>query len=556
MALPFVTLQAIELFMLPVGFFSFRVWEAALADPYRYPGGFYPNLHVRKEKEYGYYKLGDAKMNQSKRVEWLTDSYGWRNRPEIEKKEKYDIVVVGDSNFAGCALDQKDTISEVLMSRSGKVGYSYSIGVDPVSLFFSDPKMAQKAPSLLVVETRVSNWSANHIALSNFRQTGEGSLELVDRTREFSTNYYASTRNHFLEKLASRLQKQAMFHSIKAGLSVDFPVSDRSKNRVFIATGRSKGATEESRWRPIAWKVKNGYFKILPQELQPSLMIRSSGADSRWRTGRFATAHPDGKITIRFEAKNSTTASGRRIGIFEDGVYRPVSELIVGRNWRTFEIPVIVTPGKAVEIQIDQPDDWQWMLIRDFQIIGGKGAPVVREVLEGKSATTAPSSPKAENISPAEGDTPLNIFPKPPNLTPLDGSGHSLSLAESQYYFYHAAKTLQRKALERGMDFILFVMPDNNISRLAPAIRRLRAEGVKVLAYEPQGEWKSGVDLNWYMQKADPHWSEGAVRLTADEILRMWKRREVANSPFSEELKAAYANGFPETVAKGPQAQR
>ena len=36
-----------------------------------------------------------------------------------------------------------------------------------------------------------------------------------------------------------------------------------------------------------------------------------------------------------------------------------------------------------------------------------------------------------------------------------------------------------------------------------------------------------GLDPAWYWQKADSHWTEAAVRLTADEILRMWKLKEV-----------------------------
>lgn len=555
LSLFFMLLQAIELFVLPIDFFSFRVWEAAVADPYRYPGGFYPNLHIKKDKEYGYYKLGDAQMNQSKQVEWFTDSYGWRNRPEIEKQGKYDIVLVGDSNFAGCALDQKDTIPEVLAYRSGKTCYSYSMGVDPVSLFFSDPRMVKKSPDLLVVQTRVSNWSVNDVALANFCHTAEGSLEIVDRASEFPTDYYSSERNHFLEKLASRLNKQAMFYSAKATLSVDFVIPDRGKNRVYIAKLRPIAAAGGAGWRLGDWKAENAIFKPLPQEPQPALMIRAAGADSHWRAERFTSAHPDGKITIRFDAKNSLTASQRRFGIFEEGIYRSICEFIVGRSWRTFEFSTTVAPGSAIEIKINQPDDWQWLSIRDVQIIGGGPMPVAREALKVKGSTV-PASLKAENMSPVKGPAPPNISIKPANLLLLDDSTHPLTVAESRYYFYHAAKALQRKARERGMDFILFVMPDNDISRLIPAIRLLRSEGVKVLAYEPEGEWLAGVDLNWYMQKADPHWSEKAVRLTADEILRMWKTQEVANSQFSEELKAAYADGFPENLPTGSRGQR
>jgi len=36
--LPFLVLQLLELFVFPIQFFTFRVWEEALSTPYRYPG--------------------------------------------------------------------------------------------------------------------------------------------------------------------------------------------------------------------------------------------------------------------------------------------------------------------------------------------------------------------------------------------------------------------------------------------------------------------------------------------------------------------------------------
>ncbi|MDB5813313.1 MAG: hypothetical protein JWN23_430 [Rhodocyclales bacterium] len=182
--------------------------------------------------------------------------------------------------------------------------------------------------------------------------------------------------------------------------------------------------------------------------------------------------------------------------------------------------------------------------------------------LAGRTSTMAEPQvfavkPLSETQSqPLEGASPVgptlvvspNPFPRPPNLTPLDGSGKELTPLESQYYFYHAAKTMQRKASERGMDFIMYVMPDYNIARLMPAITQLRAEGIKVLAYEPKGDWTSGVDTDWYWQKADSHWSEAAARLTADEILRMWKTHRTENRPFSQVLMQDYAKGLPAEV--------
>jgi hypothetical protein len=166
------------------------------------------------------------------------------------------------------------------------------------------------------------------------------------------------------------------------------------------------------------------------------------------------------------------------------------------------------------------------------------------------SDAVAPVSPGIVQSAVSDVGSSGNAFPRPPNLTPLDGSGRALTAAESQYYFYHATKAMQRKARERGMDFIMYVMPDPNISRLLPAISQLRAEGIKVLAYEPQGAWPSGVDWNWYWQWADSHWREAAVRLTADEMLRMWETQTVSNRPFSTELMNEYAHGFPKNATR------
>ena len=169
--------------------------------------------------------------------------------------------------------------------------------------------------------------------------------------------------------------------------------------------------------------------------------------------------------------------------------------------------------------------------------------------LLGAASRVAPAPAPAQAASTTAAEPAPSGFPKPPKLTPLDGPGRSLSVVESQYYFYQATKAMQRRARERGMDFIMYVMPDHNIPRLLPAIRQLRAEGVKVLAYEPQSSWASGVDQDWYWHQADSHWTEAAVRLTADEILGMWKNQAVVNRPFSREVMTEYDGGFPEPPA-------
>ena len=87
-------------------------------------------------------------------------------------------------------------------------------------------------------------------------------------------------------------------------------------------------------------------------------------------------------------------------------------------------------------------------------------------------------------------------------------------------------------------------MPDSLSHHLLPAVSQLRKEGIKVIAYVPQGDSDSGVVHKWYWNKADSHWTEAAVRLTADEILRLWTTKEVANRPFSKKIMAEYSGGF------------
>ena len=79
LAAPFVALIAIELFVLPVDFFTFRVWEAVTIQYVRPAEGiFYPRMHVVKDEHAD--RLGFRDPNPRK-VEWFTDQYGFRNRP-------------------------------------------------------------------------------------------------------------------------------------------------------------------------------------------------------------------------------------------------------------------------------------------------------------------------------------------------------------------------------------------------------------------------------------------------------------------------------------------
>ena len=65
------------------------------------------------------------------------------------------------------------------------------------------------------------------------------------------------------------------------------------------------------------------------------------------------------------------------------------------------------------------------------------------------------------------------------------------------------------------MDFIMYVMPDYSISRLMPAIRQLRAEGVKVLAAQLDGA--DAKTLRDTMDQLKNKLKSGAIVLAASE---------------------------------------
>lgn len=374
--LPFALLIALELFVLPLDTFTFRIWEAALASPYRYPGPFHPNLEVTKSSEFGdFYRLGDPTRVGSKPVKWYTDNFGWRNRPEVESKAKYDIVVLGDSNVVGTFLDQRDTIAEALSRRGNLTAYSYSIAHDHISLFFSDPRMVGKSPELIVVESKVVNWIANDSYLSNFRERPDGTLDVVDRSAEFK-GFYDPARNRWMERLESQWSKRAMFRWLKAVLAADFQISDRGDAvRIAPVANKGHGHVLES-WRPRHWVVSGGEQRV-PSSMETNVLhLRSSSPNAYMHTEAFRARQPDGAIRVRFEARNSLGPSRNRFYVFEDGSYRMIGELAVTKHWQTYEIPVTTNRGSVLELQIDLPDEWQWFSIRDFQVLQAKDAVI------------------------------------------------------------------------------------------------------------------------------------------------------------------------------------
>jgi len=170
LAAPFAALVAIELFVLPVDFFTFRVWEALTIQYVRPADGiFYPKMHVVKNEHAD--KLGFRDPNP-RTVEWFTDEHGFRNRPRAIAPERYDIVVVGDSNIVGSSHDQKDTIAEVLERKCRCPVYSY--GGASKRQFFNDPRFKKNPPRVVVVEAIGAEFYKASYAALNYANLLDG----------------------------------------------------------------------------------------------------------------------------------------------------------------------------------------------------------------------------------------------------------------------------------------------------------------------------------------------------------------------------------------------
>lgn len=144
---PFLALIGIELFILPIDIFTFRVWEALVVTKYRkmFPGLLYPNTEIMKIEE------GDlaphTRFAVKKRVKWITDRYGYRR--QNSDLEKYKVVIIGESNIAGSSLSQEEILSEVLENQLKVSVYPYA-PVAGISSFLRDSRFIENPPSIVV----------------------------------------------------------------------------------------------------------------------------------------------------------------------------------------------------------------------------------------------------------------------------------------------------------------------------------------------------------------------------------------------------------------------
>lgn len=148
--LPFAIALCVELFFLPIDFFTYRIWESMLMRiPFRIVNGpFYPNMVLSKTEagDLGYRTAYAGKKD----VIWKTDQYGYRKTPMPNRKNR--IVIIGDSITAGSSLTQKDILSERLEEKLRTSVYPLA----PASGYLNDLSLhallRNSAPDIVILQ--------------------------------------------------------------------------------------------------------------------------------------------------------------------------------------------------------------------------------------------------------------------------------------------------------------------------------------------------------------------------------------------------------------------
>lgn len=139
----------LELFILPIHQFTFRVWES-LAVKRSFgvlKGQFYPNMEVQKKEDgdLAYY----TRCAIRKDVHWATDTYGYRKTNGTG--EKHPIVIVGDSNIAGSSLTQEELLSEVLEKKLGQG--VYPLAGERLRALFQHNLLRRNLPEIVILSS-------------------------------------------------------------------------------------------------------------------------------------------------------------------------------------------------------------------------------------------------------------------------------------------------------------------------------------------------------------------------------------------------------------------
>jgi alginate O-acetyltransferase complex protein AlgJ len=199
--LPFIVVLGVELFVLPVDFFTFRAWEALVVVKFKrlLPGPFYPGMELQRieEGDLGHHTVYSVR----KKATWRTDRYGYRT--SVSATDRPRVVIIGDSNTVGTGLTQSAILSEVLAEKLNWVVYPFA----PVSVnsFFKERRFMENPPKIVVFESI----ERDLVLLSRLKESHRMPSVLRQRLLE-------DEMIHFAAVLMERLWKMNMLQFLRA----------------------------------------------------------------------------------------------------------------------------------------------------------------------------------------------------------------------------------------------------------------------------------------------------------------------------------------------------
>lgn len=206
--LPFIITISIELFILPIDYFTFRIWEAVIVKKFKkiLTGPFYPNIKLKKFEESDL--AHHIKFSVKKEVDWYTDQYGYRKKSEGD--EYYPIVIVGDSNIAGSGLKQDDILSEAL--EKGLNLKVYPMAPEGIKKFLKTERFIKNPPKILIFEAveREIFYLSPLKSIKRYRIEGE----IIDKIKLLRENRLIQS----IAILLDRIYKANMLHYMRANL--------------------------------------------------------------------------------------------------------------------------------------------------------------------------------------------------------------------------------------------------------------------------------------------------------------------------------------------------
>jgi len=211
---PFLLMIGVELFVLPIDFFTFRVWEALLVRKMSsiFSGHFYPRMEVTKLEI-----SGDLARHTQfaipKTVKWVTDRYGFRK--EDSEGRKPQVVIIGESNIAGIGLTQEETLSEVLEEQLNVPVYPYA-PVASINPFLKDLRFKKDPPRVVIV-----SYIEREIPYLSFPKLSESRERFRERFRSFYEWRDRFTQIGWVQSLGvmvDRLYKMNMLNSARANV--------------------------------------------------------------------------------------------------------------------------------------------------------------------------------------------------------------------------------------------------------------------------------------------------------------------------------------------------